>query len=74
MTDKLYKVAKMLHVSMDYLMGNDFARHASLASEDAEWLNMIHQLPTEQRYELRGYIKRMLEESATAESSSIPAN
>lgn len=61
--DKLLKVAKMLHTSMDYLMEHEVCECACIYPEDSEWVAMIHRLPREKQYELRGYLKRMLEES-----------
>lgn len=61
--DKLLRVANLLRTSMDYLMGNEFCGYAAAYSEDSEWIDMIHKLPQEKQYELRGYLKRMLQES-----------
>lgn len=69
--DKLLKVANLLSTTMDYLMtGNDLSSQI-LTLEDEEWLSLIHQLPSKAQYEfrgeLKGYIKRINEESVAAD-------
>lgn len=72
--DKLFRVANLLHTSMDYLMGNDFSLYTVPNSEDEEWIEMIHRLPKEKQYELKGYLKRMLEEAGNIDSTGFKAN
>ncbi len=69
--DKLLKVANLLNTSMDFLMTGQASEHLSntIPKEDAEWLSLIHQLPPNARLEFRGeikgYLKRLNEESIT---------
>lgn len=69
-SDKLYKLANYLNVTCEYLLtgkeNNNF-----ISAEDAEWLSLIHQLPAEIqlefRGEIKGYLKRLKEETVAAE-------
>lgn len=68
--DRLLKVANLLNTTTDFLLTGD--NHNSLLSfDDKEWLSLIHQLPLEAQYEFRGeikgYLKRLNEESVAAE-------
>lgn len=69
--DKLLKVADLLNSSMDYLMTGQKNKSQNISDEDAEWLSLIHQLPLEAQYEFRGeikgYLKRLNEESVAAD-------
>lgn len=71
--DKLLKIANLLNTTCEYLLtGKESA--STFSHEDMEWLSLIHQLPEEKRYEfkgeLKGYLKRLNEESVAAESES----
>ena len=70
--DKLLKVANLLNTTMDFLMtGKDNNNFSFLSSNDKEWLSLIHQLPPEAQFEfrgeLKGYLKRLNEESVAAD-------
>ena len=70
--DRLLKVANLLNTTTDFLLTGD--NHNSLLSfDDKEWLSLIHQLPLEAQYEFRGeikgYLKRLNEESVAADES-----
>lgn len=71
--DKLQRIAEILNCSIDYLMGGKFAtssvdaaKNLTLSVDETEWLTLIHKLPPEKQYELKGYLKRMIEESSVA--------
>lgn len=65
--DAVIKIADYFHVSMDYLIyGASVSAPSSvpnLTAEDADWLNLIHQLPVEKQHEfhgeLIGYLKAL---------------
>ena len=66
-------ICEFLDVSCDFLLtGTEKVLHP-YSSEDSEWLSLIHQLPKEAQYEfrgeLKGYIKRLNEESVAADDS-----
>ena len=68
--DRLLKVANLLNTTTDFLLTGD--DHKKLLSfDDKEWLSLIHQLPPEAQYEfrgeLKGYLKRLNEESVAAD-------
>ena len=68
--DRLLKVANLLNTTTDFLLTGD--DHKKLLSfDDKEWLSLIHQLPPEAqsefRGELKGYLKRLNEESVAAD-------
>ena len=68
--DRLLKVANLLNTTTDFLLTGD--DHKKLLSfDDKEWLSLIHQLPPEAQYEfrgeLKGYLKRLNEESDAAD-------
>ena len=68
--DRLLKVANLLNTTTDCLLTGD--DHKKLLSfDDKEWLSLIHQLPPEAQYEfrgeLKGYLKRLNEESVAAD-------
>lgn len=69
--DKLLKIANTLNTTMDYLMTGETGAIPIFRTEDAEWLDLIHQLPPEAQYEfrgeLKGYLKRLNEESVAAD-------
>lgn len=72
--DKLLKIANILNTTCEYLMTGT-SSFATASSEDIEWLSLIHQLPKEAQYEfrgeLKGYIKRLNEESVAADAPSL---
>ena len=65
--DKLLRVADFL------ITGEADNSFSFLTNSDAEWLTLIHQLPPEAQYEfrgeLKGYLKRLNEESVAADDS-----
>lgn len=72
--DKLLKIANMLNTTMDFLMtGESKSISHTLSYDDVEWLSLIHQLPPEARQEFRGeikgYLKRLNEETVAADAS-----
>lgn len=65
--DKLYKLANFLNTTCEFLLtGNNYSVLV-MSPNDAEWLSLIHELPTSAQYEflgeIKGYLKRMNEES-----------
>lgn len=68
--DKLYKLANFLNTSCEYLLTGKEKQPSVVSADDAEWLSLIHQLPMEAQYEFRGeikgYLKRLNEETAQA--------
>lgn len=66
-------ICEFLGVDCEFLLtGNTHAAPSStISKEDARWLELIHQLPVEAQYEfrgeLKGYLRRLGEESATAD-------
>lgn len=73
--DKLQKIANQLNTTIDYLVNgkepNITPISTDVSNADAEWLALIHQLPVDAQYEFRGeikgYLKRMNEESVAAD-------
>lgn len=49
-------ICEYLNVSSHYLLTGT-EQFQSISDEDAEWLNLIHQLPLEGRIELKGELK-----------------
>lgn len=73
-TDAIIKIANFFEVSTDFLLtGKESVTNYN--EEDQEWLSLIHQLPAEAQYEFRGeikgYIKRLNEESITTDEPSL---
>lgn len=68
-------ISEFLRVDCEFLLsGNHQIQNTSLISnEDLKWLELIHQLPPEAQYEfrgeLKGYLKRLNEESVAADTS-----
>lgn len=71
--DKLQKVANFLNVSIDFLITGTKDDSLAISKDDQEWLALIHQLPPEAQYEFRGeikgYLKRLSEESVAADKN-----
>jgi transcriptional regulator with XRE-family HTH domain len=70
--DKLLKVANLLNTTTDFLLtGVNDKDERILSIEDREWLALIHKLPVEAQYEFRGeikgYLKRLGDESPETE-------
>lgn len=67
-SDLILRICEFLNVDCQYLLsGISQKDNIFINKEDREWLDLIHNLPPEKRYELKGYAKRMLEESVAAE-------
>ena len=66
--DALVRFSEHFGVSIDFLIYGNEPNNTCLTVSDAEWLSLIHQLPSEAQYEfkgeLKGYLKRLKEESA----------
>lgn len=65
-------ICEFLNVPYDFLLtGNETP--TVISSDDAEWLSLIHRLPPkaqcEFRGEIKGYLKRLNEESVAADES-----
>lgn len=76
--DKLQRIAEILNCSIDYLVSGKYATSSvnteesiSISTSDTEWLDLIHKLPLEKQLELKGYVKRMIEESSVAADEPI---
>ncbi|MDO4298841.1 MAG: helix-turn-helix transcriptional regulator [Lachnospiraceae bacterium] len=70
--EAIRKIALRFDVTTDYLyFGTSPTFPVNITPYDNEWLSLIHQLPIEAQYEFRGeikgYLKRLNEESAQAE-------
>lgn len=65
------KICEFLGVSYEYLLTGKEDIANMVSSDDAEWLSLIHQLPSnaqhEFRGEIKGYLKRLNEESIAAD-------
>lgn len=69
--DKLLKVANLLHTTVDFLLTGKNVQTV-LSSEDAEWLSLIHSLPSDVRLEMKGEMKgylKFMEKSVAADTS-----
>lgn len=63
-------ISEFLDISCEYLLTGKEKQPSVVSADDAEWLSLIHQLPIEAQYEFRGeikgYLKRLNEETAQA--------
>lgn len=67
-TEAIIKIAEFFNTSIDYLLTGKSRNY--LSDEDAEWLELIHKLPPEKQYEVKGELKgylRYMEESVAAD-------
>lgn len=71
--DAVVRIAEHFGVTTDYLLTGKDTSSIPISQEDKEWLSLIHQLPLKAQYEfkgeLKGYLKRVDEESVAADSS-----
>lgn len=74
-SDLIVRICEFLNVTYEYILTGKENSIYSYQSDDAEWLSLIHQLPPEAQYEfrgeLKGYLKRLNEESVAADSPSL---
>ena len=72
-SDLIVRICEFLNVSYEFILTGTEKTVYSYPSDDAEWLTLIHQLPPEAQHEfrgeLKGYIKRLNEESVAADDS-----
>lgn len=70
-SDLIIPICEFLKISCEYLLTGTDTISSKLSDEDAEWLDLIHKLPVEAQYEFRGeikgYLKRINEESVAAD-------
>lgn len=69
--DWLRSICIKFNISSDYLLDlSNNQSNENISNNDAEWLSLIHQLPIEAQYEfrgeLKGYLKRLNEETVQA--------
>lgn len=68
-------ISEFLEVDCEFLLsGKHQAKpQSTISNDDLKWLELIHQLPIEIQYEFRGeikgYLKRLNEESVAADES-----
>ncbi|RKI37791.1 helix-turn-helix domain-containing protein [bacterium D16-51] len=66
-------ISEFLGVDCEFLLTGKHItkKKPQISTDDIEWLSLIHQLPKETQYEFRGeikgYLKRLNEESVTAD-------
>lgn len=64
----IVRICEFLEVSYEYLLTGKEAPSTIISVDDAGWLSLIHQLPPDKQCELKGYIKRMIDESVAADT------
>ena len=74
-SDMIIPICEFLSVDVHFLLtGVSNSTQTSLNKEDMELITLLHKLPPAKRYEfkgeLKGYIRRMEEDTVAAESSS----
>lgn len=72
-SELIVRICEYLNISYEYLLTGKETIASIVSSEDAEWLSLIHQLPPtaqhEFRGEIKGYLKRLNEESIAGDKS-----
>lgn len=70
-SELIVRICEYLDISYEYLLTGKENAATIVSSDDAEWLSLIHQLPAnaqhEFRGEIKGYLKRLNEESTAAD-------
>lgn len=65
-SEVIIPICDFLGVDCQYLLSDSPSNVSRIDNNDTEWLTLIHKLPPEKQYELKGYVKRMIEESSVA--------
>lgn len=72
-SELIVRICEFLQISYEYLLTGKETSTTTVSSDDAEWLSLIHQLPPKAQHEFRGeikgYLKRLNEESVAADES-----
>lgn len=73
-SELIVRICEFLNVSYEYLLtGKEVSTPVISSSDDTEWLSLIHKLPPKAQHEfkgeIKGYLKRLNEESVAADKS-----